>query len=137
MKDLDFNNIKNELLKEYKIEQKRLNSLSNHLEIKNSLESLNHIKNEINKYDSLINILEKKDIEYKIMKLEKLYMQLAYNLTNDEFKKLRLEDKIEIFENLFPGNWAISTTKEKKLELLLNAITNNQMISIDNRKKMG
>ena len=33
MKELDFNNIKNDLLNEYKKEQKRLNNLNDHLEI--------------------------------------------------------------------------------------------------------
>ena len=135
MKDLNFDNIKNELLKEYKKEQKRLNNLNDHLEIKNSLESLNYIKKEINKYDSLTNILKNENIDYRIMKLEKLYMQTSYDLSNEEFKNLKFDKKIEIFDNLFPNNWAISITKEKKLDLLLEAIIKNKIIETDNSKQ--
>ena len=134
MKELDFNNIKNDLLNEYKKEQKRLNNLNDHLEIKNSLESLNYIKKEIYKYDELATVFDNKDIDYRIMKLENLYMQLSYDISKEEFKHLSIESKLEIFENIFPSNWAISIPKEEKLELLLDAITNNQMISIESKK---
>lgn len=134
MKEPDFNNIKNDLLKEYKKEQKRLNNLNDHLEIKNSLESLNYIKKEIYKYDELATVFDNKDIDYRIMKLENLYMQLSYDISKEEFKRLSIESKLEIFENIFPSNWAISIPKEEKLELLLDAITNNQMISIESKK---
>ena len=134
MKELDFNNIKNDLLNEYKKEQKRLNNLNDHLEIKNSLESLNYIKKEIYKYDELATVFDNKDIDYRIMKLENLYMQLSYDISKEEFKRLSIESKLEIFENIFPSNWAISIPKEEKLELLLDAITNNQMISIESKK---
>ena len=134
MKEPDFNNIKNDLLKEYKKEQKRLNNLNDHLEIKNSLESLNYIKKEIYKYDELATVFDNKDIDYRIMKLENLYMQLSYDISKEEFKHLSIESKLEIFENIFPSNWAISIPKEEKLELLLDAITNNQMISIESKK---
>ena len=134
MKELDFNNIKNDLLNEYKKEQKRLNNLNDHLEIKNSLESLNYIKKEIYKYDELATVFDNKDIDYRIMKLENLYMQLSYDISKEEFKHLSIESKLEIFENIFPSNWAISIPKEEKLELLLDAITINQMISIESKK---
>ena len=134
MKEPDFNNIKNDLLNEYKKEQKRLNNLNDHLEIKNSLESLNYIKKEIYKYDELATVFDNKDIDYRIMKLENLYMQLSYDISKEEFKHLSIESKLEIFENIFPSNWAISIPKEEKLELLLDAITNNQMISIESKK---
>ena len=134
MKEPYFNNIKNDLLKEYKKEQKRLNNLNDHLEIKNSLESLNYIKKEIYKYDELATVFDNKDIDYRIMKLENLYMQLSYDISKEEFKHLSIESKLEIFENIFPSNWAISIPKEEKLELLLDAITNNQMISIESKK---
>ena len=134
MKEPDFNNIKNDLLNEYKKEQKRLNNLNDHLEIKNSLESLNYIKKEIYKYDELATVFDNKDIDYRIMKLENLYMQLSYDISKEEFKRLSIERKLEIFENIFPSNWAISIPKEEKLELLLDAITNNQMISIESKK---
>lgn len=134
MKEPDFNNIKNDLLNEYKKEQKRLNNLNDHLEIKNSLESLNYIKKEIYKYDELATVFDNKDIDYRIMKLENLYMQLSYDISKEEFKRLSIESKLEIFENIFPSNWAISIPKEEKLELLLDAITNNQMISIESKK---
>ena len=134
MKELDFNNIKNDLLNEYKKEQKRLNNLNDHLEIKNSLESLNYIKKEIYKYDELATVFDNKDIDYRIMKLENLYMQLSYDISKEEFKHFSIESKLEIFENIFPSNWAISIPKEEKLELLLDAITNNQMISIESKK---
>ena len=134
MKELDFNNIKNDLLNEYKKEQKRLNNLNDHLEIKNSLESLNYIKKEIYKYDELATVFDNKDIDYRIMKLENLYMQLSYDISKEEFKRLSIESKLEIFENIFPSKWDISIPKEEKLELLLDAITNNQMISIESKK---
>ena len=134
MKEPDFNNIKNDLLNEYKKEQKRLNNLNDHLEIKNSLESLNYIKKEIYKYDELATVFDNKDIDYRILKLENLYMQLSYDISKEEFKRLSIESKLEIFENIFPSNWAISIPKEEKLELLLDAITNNQMISIESKK---
>ena len=134
MKEPYFNNIKNDLLNEYKKEQKRLNNLNDHLEIKNSLESLNYIKKEIYKYDELATVFDNKDIDYRILKLENLYMQLSYDISKEEFKRLSIESKLEIFENIFPSNWAISIPKEEKLELLLDAITNNQMISIESKK---
>ena len=117
MKEPDFNNIKNDLLNEYKKEQKRLNNLNDHLEIKNSLESLNYIKKEIYKYDELATVFDNKDIDYRIMKLENLYMQLSYDISKEEIKRLSIESKLEIFENIFPSNWAISIPKEEKLEL--------------------
>ena len=92
-------------------------------------EELKYIKKEIDKVDELINIYKVEDIEYRVMKLERLYMQIITEKTKEEISNLTPDEEFNIFNNVFPNNWSFAVPIDKKLEYLEQAICTNKMIS--------
>jgi hypothetical protein len=115
---------KNELLSIY--DDKTLNNKNDSL----LKEELNYIEKEINKLDSLIKIYENDDTDYRVMKLERLYMQNISNLSKEEFDNLSMDDKFKIYYNSFPKEWSISIPLEEQLNYLEDAIIDNELIKV-------
>lgn len=95
-----------------------------------SIAKINNYEKEINKLNHLINIYENDDIDYKVMKLERLYMQNISNLTKEEFDNLSMDKKFEIYYNSFPKKWSTTISLEDKLNCLESAIIDNERIQI-------
>ena len=74
--------IKEQIIEKYNSELRERN-LSNQKEAFD--EELKSIKREIDKVDELIEIYKHQDIEYRVMKLERLYMQITAEMTKEDF----------------------------------------------------
>lgn len=96
-------------------------------------DELYFIKKEINKLDELISIYNNDDIEYRVMKLEILYMRNLYDMDEDEFNSLSVDEETDIFMKLFPNKWSYSIPIEDKLKYLEEAIIDNKPISIEGK----
>ena len=118
--------LKEEVLLKYNDELKQKDKSGNSNAID---EALNQIKKELDKIDELINIYKVDDIEYKVMKLERLYMQIMTEKTKEEFSNLTQEEEFNIFNNVFPKNWSFKVPINQKLEYLEKAICTNKLIS--------
>ena len=90
---------------------------------------LEYIKKEIDKVDSLINIYNVDDIEYRVMKLERLYMRLMNGMTDKEFSSITREEEFKLFNDLFPEKWSFSFSIDEKLKYLEEAISSNRIIN--------
>ena len=117
----DFNTVKNEILKIYNDQKSFLNS-----------DETNALKKEIYKLDSFIDIYQRDDIDYRVMRLERLYMQNVMDKTEEEFSNLSIEEKADIFTKLFPENWVYEVSMNDKYDYLEKAIIENKIIHIDN-----
>ena len=117
--------IKEQIIEKYNSELRERN-LSNQKEAFD--EELKSIKREIDKVDELIEIYKHQDIEYRVMKLERLYMQIIAEMTKEAFSRLTEEEEFDIFDELFPDNWPYHYTLEKKEEYLKEAICTNKEI---------
>lgn len=117
----DFKAVKNEILKIYNDQKSFLNS-----------DETNALKKEIYKLDSFIDIYQRDDIDYRVMRLERLYMQNVMDKTEEEFSNLSIEEKADIFTKLFPENWVYEVSMNDKYNYLEKAIIENKIIHIDN-----
>ena len=117
----DFKTVKNEILKIYNDQKSFLNS-----------DETNALKKEIYKLDSFIDIYQRDDIDYRVMRLERLYMQNVMDKTEEEFSNLSIEEKADIFTKLFPENWVYEVSMNDKYDYLEKAIIENKIIHIDN-----
>ena len=122
----ELNKIKEEIIMQYNSELKQKENTNNPNIID---EELKYIKNEIDKIDELIKIYAVDDIEYRVMKLERLYMQIMSEKTKEEFLNLTPEEEFNIFNNLFPKKWSFEVPINQKLDYLEKAICTNKMIS--------
>ena len=95
-----------------------------------SIAKTKNYEKEINKLDQLVSIYEHDDIDYKVMKLERLYMQNISNLTKEEFNNLSMDQKFEIYYNSFPKKWSTTISLEEKLNYLEDAIIDNELIKV-------
>ena len=95
-----------------------------------SIAKTKNYEKEINKLDQLVSIYEHDDIDYKVMKLERLYMQNISNLTKEEFNNLSMDQKFEIYYNSFPKKWSTTISLEEKLNYLEDAIIDNDLIKV-------
>ncbi len=99
---------------------------------------LEYLKNEIDKVDTLIEIYKDENIDYRLMKLERLYMQIMSEMSEKEFSKLSYDEEVDVFDRFFPDRWSFAVPIEKKLEYLEEAICTNKMLdqicSIDSKK---
>ena len=114
--------IKEEMIIQYNNELKKK-------EIGPEYEELKYIKSEIDKVDELIDIYKIEDIEYRVMKLERLYMQIMTEKNKTAFLNLTPEEEFNIFNNVFPSNWSFEVPIDKKLEYLEKAICTSKMIN--------
>ena len=120
----EFKNIRDELLKIYNNQKSFLNS-----------DETKAFNKEIYKLNSFIDIYQKDDIEYRVMRLERLYMQNVMDKTEEEFSKLSVEERSDIFTKLFPDGWTYKVPINDKFDYLEKAIIENKIIHIkeDNR----
>lgn len=118
--------IKEKIIEQYNKELKE-RSLSNQKDIFD--EELKSMKKEIDKVEELIEIYKHQDIEYRVMKLERLYMQIISEMTKEEFSRLTEEKEFDIFDELFPDNWPYHLPLEKKEEYLKEAICTNGVLT--------
>ena len=118
--------IKEEMIIQYNDElKKKENTYQSDLEY----EELKYIKKEIDKIDELIDIYTIENTEYRVMRLERLYMQIMTEKNKDDFLNLTPEEEFNIFNNVFPSNWSFEVPIDKKLEYLEKAICTSKMIS--------
>ena len=122
----ELNKIKEEIIIQYNNELKQKENTNNPNIID---EELKYIKNEIDKIDELIKIYAVDDIEYRVMKLERLYMQIMTEKNKTAFLNLTPEEEFNIFNNVFPSNWSFEVPIDKKLEYLEKAICTSKMIN--------
>ena len=92
-------------------------------------EELKFIKREIGKVEELIDIYKYQDIEYRVMRLERLYMRTITEKSKEEFSRLTEDEEFEIFDELFPDNWPYIFSSEKKEEYLKEAICTNGVLT--------
>lgn len=90
--------------------------------------ALNDLKKEIDKIDSLINIYSINDLDIRVMKLERLYMQIIYSKSEEEYNKLDIDKKSDMFNNSFPDTWTYMYSQAEKEDLLIDSIVNNKLI---------
>ncbi len=125
--------IKEEMIIQYNDElKKKENTYQSDLEY----EELKYIKKEIDKIDELIDIYTIENTEYRVMRLERLYMQIMTEKNKDDFLNLTPEEEFNIFNNVFPSNWSFEVPIDKKLEYLEKAICTSKMISQIQSKKI-
>ena len=126
--------IKEQIIAKYNEELNEKNS-SNQKELFD--EELKSIKREIDKVDELIEIYKHQNIEYRVMKLERLYMQLITEMSKEEFSRLTEDEEFDIFDELFPDNWPYHFSLENKEEYLKEAICTNKALKhiIPNQNK--
>lgn len=121
------------------LKQIRDDVFASYVEEKNKLDDdvlndeLYFINKEIKKLDELISIYNNDDIEYRVMKLEKLYMRNLYDMDEDEFNSLSVNEETDIFMKLFPNKWSYSVPIEDKMKYLEEAIIDNKPISIEGK----
>ena len=92
-------------------------------------EELRYIKKELDKVDELIDIYNNPDIDYRVMRLEILYMQLVSDMSKEDFSKLTVDEEFDIFNANFPNNWSYAFSIEKKLEYLEEAVCSNKSLN--------
>ena len=114
-----------ELSNLYESEKKKLNTNSS---VNNN--ELSDISKEIIKLNHLINIYHVDDVDYRVMKLERLYVMIISEFNEEDFNKLDEEKMFEIFNNSFPKTWIYKYNSKEKEQLLLDAICNNRFIQI-------
>ncbi len=97
-----------------------------------SIAKLKNYEKEINKLNQLINICKRDDLDYQVMKLERLYMQNITDMNEEEFNNLSMDKKFEIYHNSFPNEWIKTISLEEKLNYLEDAIIDNKNIKVKN-----
>lgn len=95
-------------------------------------DELSFIEKELNKINSLIEISQSDNIKIKEMRLEKLYMQILTDMTEEEFDNLSVDEETDIFMSLFPEKWSYMVPIDEKINYLENAIIDNNLININN-----
>ena len=91
-------------------------------------EEIDDISREIDKVNKLIDIYQYDDKNYIVMRLERLYMMMLFNLDEDKFNTLSEEKMYKLFDKSFPNEWVYKYSNEKKEEMLLDAICGNKVI---------
>ena len=125
---------KKEILSVYDYERSLLNNTEADALLKDELVN---IENEIHKIDTMIDIYQHEDIEYKVMRLERLYLQNVMNKTEEEFNDLSDAEVADAYVDCFPQKWAFAIPLDEKLNYLEDAIIDNKMINIkDNSFKV-
>ena len=94
------------------------------------IEFLKKIFKEKTKVDYIFNVYQKGNKDYIVMKLERLYMMLLYDLNEVQFNSLGDEEMFEIFDKCFPDEWVFIDSLDMKEDLLLDAIRKNKPIRI-------
>lgn len=98
---------------------------------------LRDIEKEQFKVDNLIEIYQNHDKDYIIMKLERLYMILVANISENRFNELNENELYEIFDKSFPNEWVYKYSNDEKEQLLLDAIASNKIVKNPKTKKIG
>ena len=130
----ELKDVKKEILSIYDYERLLLNNNEPKVLLKDELAN---IENEIHKIDTMIDIYQHEDMEYIVMRLERLYMQNVMNKTEEEFNKLSDDEIADAYVDFFPQKWAFAIPLDEKLNYLEDAIIDNKMINIkDNSFKM-
>jgi hypothetical protein len=125
---------KKEILSVYDYERSLLNNTEADALLKDELVN---IENEIHKINTMIDIYQHEDIEYKVMRLERLYLQNVMNKTEEEFNDLSDAEVADAYVDCFPQKWAFAIPLDEKLNYLEDAIIDNKMINIkDNSFKV-
>ena len=124
--------LKEELKKVYEEEKSNNNDIVNKEVYENELKD---IEKEQFKVDKMIEIYQNSDKNYIVMKLERLYMMLVSNMSENKFDELSDDDLFDIFDKSFPYEWVYKYSNEEKEQLLLDAISNNRIIQNQKAKK--
>ena len=61
------------------------------------------------------------------MKLEKLYMILVANISENRFNELNEDELYEIFDKSFPNEWVYKYSNDEK-EQLLNGLFQEELV---------
>lgn len=129
----------NELLK---IKQEYIDDYNEEVKVndftqKDDLEMLNYMERNIEKIDQLIEIYSRDDIKYRLMRLERLYVQTQLMLSKKEFDNLSSEERISKMNDMLPDEWFAKYDDEKMIDLLELAICQNKSLeSLDDEQNV-